>query len=196
MNLGELKAAVRGYSHRSDVDAMLPTFLQIAERRIYYGEANTLPALRASGMLKRVSMATPERPADYLETKMLTQDGDARRVLTFRPLFEIPRLSRAYSWDGARLALSPDQALPVDLLYYARFAQLSADSDTNWLLDTAPNVYLSAVLVELGRWARDEELAAREASNYASAVNSLHSSDKRAQHSGSLLYARPPGVTP
>ena len=106
MNYGELKAAVKGYLHRGDVDAMLPVWLQ--------------------------------------------------------------------------------------LHYWRRLPALVDDADTNALLTRAPGVYLSAMLVEGGRWARDDELGVREAGNYTSAVTALHSADAAARFSGDVLTMRMP----
>ena len=41
MNWGAIKAAVAAYTHRTDLDALMPTFLALAEQRIYYGESNS-----------------------------------------------------------------------------------------------------------------------------------------------------------
>lgn len=189
MNYGELKSAVKGYLHRSDSDTMMPTFLALAEERIYHGEA-TVPALRASGMVKTVSMTTAARPTDFLEAKLIHEDGDPKRVLNYVPLSHVSAYGRCYSWDGESIALSDDQSLPVSLTYYARLDPLVADGDTNWLLTKHPNVYLTSMLVDAARWARDDELGAREAANYISAVNALMAADKTAQYSGSLLTMR------
>lgn len=189
MNYGELKSAVRGYLHRTDVDAMLPTFLSLAEERIYRGES-TAPALRVSGMVKTVSMTTAARPTDFLEAKLIHEDGAPKRVLNYVALSLVGKCGRSYSWDGVNIALSDGQSLPVSLTYYARLDPLSADGDTNWLLTNHPNVYLTSMLVEAARWARDDELGAREAANYISAVNALMAADKTAQYSGSLLTVR------
>lgn len=189
MNYGELKSAVKGYLHRSDSETMMPTFLALAEERIYHGEA-TAPALRASGMVKTVSMTTAARPADFLEAKLIHEDGNPNRVLHYVPLANVNAYGRCYSWDGESIALSDDQSLPVSLTYYARLDPLVADGDTNWLLTKHPNVYLTSMLVDAARWARDDELGAREAANYISAVNSLMAADKTAQYSGSILTMR------
>lgn len=186
MNYGQLKAAVAGYLHRSDGDSMMDSWLALAEARIYYGEQNT-PALRIAAMSKTVDLATSAKPDDFLEARLIHVAGDAKKPLDLVSLTDVATACRGYSWDGQTLALSSDQELPVTLTYYAKFAPLVDDADTNELLTMAPNVYLSAMLVDAARWSRDDELGIREAANYASAVNALNSSDKAAKYSGSLL---------
>lgn len=186
MNYGQLKAAVKGYLHRTDVDPMMPTFLALAEQRIYKGEANS-SALRVSAMLKPVELVDGSMPADFLHAKRVNVAGDERKTLEYRPLSDVATACNAYSWQGALMVLGPHQTFPIDLLYYAKFGELTDDASSNWLLTNAPNVYLTSMLVEAARWARDDALGMREASNYASAVESLLSADKAAQISGSPL---------
>lgn len=190
MNYGELKSAVKGYLHRSDIDAMLPVWLALTEQRIYTGEANS-PPLRIAAMDCKAILTSYTRPADFLEARLVHEYGCEDRRMDLRPLADLPVSRKAYAWDGQSIALSPDQSLPIGLHYTARFAPLENDADTNWLLTNAPNVYLSSMLVEAARWSRDDALGAREAANYASAVSALHDADKTAQHSGSRLTIKP-----
>ena len=180
MNYGELKTAVAGYLHRNDVTPMMPTFLQLAENRIYIGEQNA-PALRVSAMRKTQSLTTGALPSDFIEAWRVGDD------LRYTTRDQIDYAARSYAFDSAVLILSKDQRFPLDLTYYTRFTTPVLDADTNWLLTNAPNVYLTAILVEAARWARDDALGPREAANYISAVNALMSADKAAQMSGSRL---------
>jgi len=190
MNWGELKAAVVGYLHRADASAMMPVWLTLAEQRIYFGEQNTQP-LRLAAMIRRVTLAGPARPADFLEArKVLVSGGAHDRPLEYRPLERLPLETRAFSWDGQNMVLSPDMDWPVQLLYYGRLDTPSVDGDSNWLLQNVPGVYLAAMLIEAAKWSRDELLLVREVANYTSAASAAQKSDQVAQHSGSPLAAR------
>lgn len=186
MNWGELKTAVAAYTHRSDLTALMPTFLELAEARIYYGEANS-PKVRCAAMRQSATLANGTRPAGFLEAIKVAEAGSPDKTLTYRPLDQMPRECRAYTWDGETLVLSQHEAFPIDLTYYARLATPVDDADTNWLMDNHPGIYLSSMLVEVARWSVDEAMGAREASNYASAVTALNSAEKAAAFSGSLL---------
>lgn len=186
MNWGKLKAAVAAYTHRSDLTALMPTFLELAEQRIYYGEANA-PKVRCAAMRQSATLANGARPAGFLEAIKVAEAGSPEKFLEYRPLERMPQEWSAYTWDGATLVLSSDQAFPVDLTYYSRLVTPVADSDTNWLMDSHPGIYLSSMLAEVARWSVDEAMGAREASNYASAVTALNSAEKAAAFSGSLL---------
>lgn len=186
MNWGELKAAVAAYTHRSDITALMPMFLELAEQRIYYGEANS-PKLRCAAMRQSATLANGARPVGFLEAIKVAEAGSPEKFLEYRPLERMPQEWNAYTWDGATLVLSQDQGFPVDLKYYAKLTTPVADSDSNWLLDNTPAIYLASMLVEVHRWAKDDATAAREAANYASAVNALTSQEKAAAMSGSSL---------
>lgn len=186
MNWGELKAAVAAYTHRSDLTALIPMFLELAEQRIYYGEANS-PKVRCAAMRQSTTLANGARPAGFLEAIKVAEAGSPEKFLEYRPLERMPQEWSAYTWDGDTLVLSQDQGFPVDLKFYAKLTTPVADSDSNWLLDNTPAIYLASMLVEVHRWAKDEATAAREAANYASAVNALTSQEKAAAMSGSSL---------
>lgn len=189
MNYGELKAAVAAYSHRSDTGPLFPVFLPLAEARIYHGEAGA-PKLRCAAMRQFATLADGTRPAGFLEAIKITPNGQPSQPLDYRPLANMPCERNAFTWDGQTLVLSRDQAFPVDLTYYAHLVTPVDDADTNWLMTNHPGIYLSALLVEVARWSVDEALGAREAANYASAVNALNSAEKAAAFSGSKLSTR------
>jgi len=192
MNWGELKEAVAAYTHRSDITALMPTFLELAEQRIYYGEANS-PKVRCAAMRQSATLANGARPVGFLEAIKVAEAGSPEKFMEYRPLERMPQDVRAYTWDGDTLVLSDDQAFPVDLTYYAKLATPTLDADENWLMANAPSIYLASMLVEVHRWAADDASAAREASNYASAVGALVSQDKSAAISGSALRIRARG---
>lgn len=189
MKYGQLKAAMTAYTHRSDAAAMADVFLPIAEQRIYFGENNS-PAVRLSSMLSTVTLADGTRPVGFIEAKKVFELNRPECPLEFRPMEFMNRECRAFSWDGETMILSRDMAFPMQLTYYGQFATPALDSDTNPILAKFPNVYLTSMLVEFARWARDDEMLVREAGNYASAVSSAQSADQRAQHSGSMLVMR------
>lgn len=189
MNWGEIKAAVIELSHRDDLTALLPVFLKLAEQRIYYGELNA-PKVRCAAMRQFATLANGTQPTGYLEAIKVAPSGKPEWPLTYRPMEQMPDAWGSFSWDGQTLVLSTEQAFPIDLTYYAKLATPVADADENWLMANAPNIYIASLLVEVGRRGMDDELAAREANNYASSVNALTSYEKAAALSGSRLVMK------
>lgn len=190
MNWGEIKAAVRSYTHRSDIDdALMALFLPLAEQRIYFGEANT-PRLRCSAMLHSVPMYFGTPPSGFLEAVKIHPLDKPDEPLDYVPLDQIPEECNAFSWQGQELVLSRDQAFPVEMVHYCKLSSLINDEDCNWLSDFAPSIYITAIGVEAGDWMRDPEFASAQAAKYTSACASLVSSDKASQISGSPLTIR------
>jgi hypothetical protein len=75
----------------------------------------------------------------------------------------------------------------VEIIYYARFPALVADADTNWLTNNASTAYISAMLIEVGYYLRDNDLAQRELARFASSVNAMQAQDDGNKHSGAQL---------
>ena len=152
-----------------------------------------LAKVRCAAMRQSASMANGTRPAGFLEAIKIAESGSPDRPLEYRPLDKMPHERRAFSWDGATLVLSDDQAFPVDLTYYVRLAHANAGRGRE-LAHGQRTFDLSRI--DAGRGASlaaDDASAAREASNYASAVNALVSQEQSAAISGSALRIRARG---
>lgn len=192
MNYGQIKAAVAYYITRTDVD--IAQIKDLAEQRIYYGEAAgfgnvVAPALRVSAMIK--SDAATILPADFLSMERVMSGRYRMDYLPwteFGDYTQVQGVPRFYSLHAGNIALAPTGGSdPVAYTYYAKFPALVGDSDENWLSINAPNLYISSMMIEFARKSRDNELGTREAANYVSSLNSLMSTDKAAQMSGGTL---------
>lgn len=187
MNYGELKAAVAVIGTRSDMLALMPMILSLAEQRIYIGEQSTDP-LRLAAMEKKTTTADGSLPADYLEMKRVIGTVARGAVpLDFASTEQIGNAVEAYTYEAQAIVVSSDVSMPLSLLYYARFAPLVLEEDTNWLLTNAPAVYLSAMLIEVARITQDDVMLQKEVANFTSGSNALREADERAQFSGAVL---------
>lgn len=196
MNWGQIKATVAAYANRTDLAAMMPTFLELAEQRIYNGGAEgEVPPLRLSNMLTTVNPASLALPADFIEMKRVSavMDGTYKKALDFKPLEVMASQETAsgqptyYSLQNTTLVYAPTFSFPVEIIYYARFPALVADADTNWLTNNASTAYISAMLIEVGYYLRDNDLAQRELARFASSVNAMQAQDDGNKHSGAQL---------
>lgn len=196
MTWGQIKATVIGYANRTDLSSMMPTFLELAEQRIYNGAAEgQVSPLRLSNMLTTVNPASSTLPTDFIEMKRLAAviDSSTKKTLDFKPLETTAGEEgtsgspQYYSLQNSTLVYAPTFTYPVEMIYYARFPSLSADGDSNWLTNNASTVYISGILIEVGYYLRDDNLAQRELSRFASAVNALQMQDDGNKHSGAQL---------
>jgi hypothetical protein len=94
-------------------------------------------------------------PSDYLETRRLIFVGDSKIPLDYLSPNEFrwryPTISQGfpanYTIEGSTIATAPLGSGTLNLLYYARLPALET-TDTNWLLQKHPDIYLFGSLVE------------------------------------------------
>lgn len=206
MNYGQVKAAVSAYANRDDLTALFPTFLEMAEHQIYSGAMSNVapqmqvPPLRLSSMIAVITPTTTSLPADFLEMKRVSAIvAGQKKPLDFLP-FEASGLSENrvgspsyFSLNGNSIVYSPTFTNAVEMVYYARFTSPVLDADTNWLLINAAAVYLSALLVEVAVYTRDDGMHAQQSMRYVSAMNALQAQDDGNKHSGATLRIRSDG---
>jgi len=195
MNWGQIKDAVSAYANRSDLAPLMPTFLELAEQRIYNGQAEqNIPPLRLSTMLTTVTYGS-SLPSDFLEMKRVavTMSPTYKKPLDFKPLELMATLELTagdpsfFSMSNNALVFAPSFSQPVEIVYYARFATPVADTDTNWLTNNASLAYVSSLLIEVAHYTKDDELLIRETSRFASQVRAMQAQDEGNKHSGAQL---------
>lgn len=197
----DLKSQVAAAAQRSNLTAQIPFFVQQAETRIYYGsEEQPFPTepLRIRAM-EASQYATFNAQKIQLPTRFVQQ---RRLYITGTPNIRVDYVIPEQFWDkwlsstsgqpsqytveGENLVLgpTPDSSYTGQMLFYQRFASLSADADTNWLLVNAPGVYLYGTLLELYKYARNMEQAQASLNSFSGLVNALNSSNKADRFSG------------
>ena len=191
MNYGELKTAVVGWLKRSDAAAIIPTLVVLAEarlsRELRLRAQLVLTTLTASG----ASIALPD---GWLEFKSLvyTEDASPIRIGTVEQVMAArasvasarPTVGVVTATD-LQLGPVPATGYPISAAYYAKFAALSADADTNWLLTNHPGVYLWAVLAEASPWMLDDPRVATWEAKLGQDMQTLKTADRAAEFSGS-----------
>jgi hypothetical protein len=216
VNRAALFAAVSDWSARNDLTpGLLTSFLALAEQRIYFGSPEVEP-LRHYRMLTTVNPSvtfdalagmfdsqgqpmgeyTAPLPADFLDVERVTSEHGGRRfVIEYRSTARMAEgesmggLGAYFGIRGSSLVFAPEPAGAVSLLYYARPATPVLDADENWIMQTASGVYLSAMLIEVGEWMRDEAMVAEQKAKYMTSAGALQRSGDRTQ-SGSMSQLR------
>jgi len=124
----------------------------------------------------------PKRPIDYITPEQM--DDTWLSSTTGTPKF--------YTIEGEfiRFAPVPDTNYLARSVYYKKFAAMSGNSDTNWLLTNAPNVYLYGSLVEAALFIQDLEMASQWHPHFAAAVQGLEWANERDRWSGAALTMR------
>lgn len=159
----ELKAAIATWAHRTDLTAVIPDFIALAESRI--NRSAFLHRLeQETNLLSVVDARTIALPSGLVEPKALwlTTYND-RLELRYRlpdlmPVYDDSGQPQYWTIDGATIAFDrpADQAYTWTLRYTGSFT-LSDAAPTNWLLTNHPDVYLYASLLETAPYIRDME---------------------------------------
>ncbi len=212
-NYGELKNAIADWLDRSDLTSRIPDFVSFAETRIHYGSAQgpmMLQPVRLRTMETEVDLTiTSGRatlPTDFLEARRTVFLSDPAQVIELLAPELFWRMDAGLSTgtpvratiEGNDLILSPvpDTSNAVQLNYFAKFSVLSLDTDTNSLLQNAPDIYLFAALVEAAIYTRNRPAADEYLIRYASAAMALTRQDEKTKSSGTTWSIKVKGGTP
>lgn len=152
----DLQAAVQAWLDRADLAAQVPDFIRLAEadlsRRLRVPDMEARATATVPGTTGRVTL-----PPDLLSVRaihMLTGgkralDGMAYMAATDLHGSEAGR-SMAYALSDGQLWLfpRPEADAEVEIIYRRAIPALSVSNPTNWLLASAPDLYLFASLLQ------------------------------------------------
>ncbi len=158
----DLQAAIANWIARADLAANIPDFIalfeSVANRRLRLRQQESVATLAPSSGVAAL-------PADYLAWRRVTWTGQFPRELEYvHPSYlhalyptlptDVPRL---FTIEGGNLTVAPrdDTALTFD--YFQRIPALSGTSTSNWLLATAPDLYLFGALAEAHGFVKDAD---------------------------------------
>lgn len=111
--------------------------------------------------------STVSLPSDFLEVVALYRDTDPRYVLepttpqALHKLYQQSGIPRYYSIEDGqlRLAPSPSGSENLELRYYAKLTDLSADGDENNVLTNYPSIYVYGALAHHSALIRNMDAA-------------------------------------
>lgn len=191
MTYAALKTDVASWLVDATAADKIPSFIALAEAAIRRDVR--VPAMDATASAALVA-GVIDLPDDFIEVKRLVIDG---YVYTFKPVEVFQQMEtdgyatsgsagRYYTRIGQELRVLNGGTSTYSLLYVAKFAALADDSDTNWLLENASDVYLFKSLHYGAAWLRDKAAAESYEAMYQGAVNALVLSERMSQFSGPL----------
>lgn len=201
-NFGDLKTAIATWLNRSDLVGYIPDFVRLAEQRIYYGGDAPLstPALRvpalqttATGTISSGTIALPTR---FIELIRIVPAAGGTTYLPLEYLTPVQFTRYAndsdtptkYTIKNGAIYTAGTGSASYTLDYYQSLALLSADADTNWILENAPSVYLYAALLEAAPFLVDDQRITTWHTMLKSAIGAVNRS---ANFQGGVLQVRP-----
>lgn len=154
----ELKTQVAAWLHRNDLTDNIPTFIEFATNRLT--RSITSPRMESSTTLSVVN-GIAALPSDFRAAVAMTLGTVEYKAITaadmramnqggIRPTYPV------YSIVNNQINVYPADSSSPTFIYTNRLANLSADSDTNWVLQEYPDVYLMASLAEARKFVLDD----------------------------------------
>lgn len=195
MTYAQLVIAIGSFLNRQDLDAVIPTFVQLAEARMNR-------VIRTRSMEYRVSAVIDTQfstlPVDFLEMRNIQINDNPVIALEYVTPQQADKLRasgiegkpRYFSVVANRLELIPAPATGtvVEMVYYQSLQALNDASPSNWLLTNHPDIYLYGSLVQAALYLKDDPTA--WATLFDSAVQELVIDDQRSQFHGTTPQVR------
>lgn len=195
MNYGEIKTAVAGVAHRTDLTALMDTFLLQAESdirsdvRMLANEATTTLTL---------TTRTVAQPAGFMGVRrMVLNQADNPRQLEFLPperlyasnIYTESGDPSVYTIEGSNFIFAPaPSGSPEALLHYiSAFDAFTADGDTNDLATDYPGAYIYGMLKYLAIHIQDTENASVWSDIYRSNVGRANKETRRARTGARMI---------
>lgn len=191
----DLKASIAGFLNRTDLTAVIPDFITLAEARL-----NRDLRLRVMESDQPLSTVIGSRlvalPAGYLEPLALFHEWTSgRKPIDFVSdrmiTSSVQGSPRHWTVDGSNIAFErpSDQVYSLTFKMLQSFA-LSDAAPTNWLLTNYPDIYLAASLVE-GFGYLKNPLADQWQSKYDRALYEINAKENRGRSMATLRSDMP-----
>ena len=191
-----LQTAVANWLDRNDLTDRIPEFISLAE-------ATFNRTLRLRAMETTVSDTTPSGskedalPTGYLQMReihLTTSPVISLAYITPEIMYRIRAGSNngkpnAYTIVGDNILFgpTPDDGYGYSMTYYKAFDTLGDDTQTNWLILNAPDLYLYGTLLQAEPFLMNDERVQLWERGVRQVINDLQEQDDRDRHSGSEM---------
>lgn len=179
---------------------------------MYRGHGVDIPPLRISAMVDSDTITpasggiitiSSQVDAGWLEFIELVPTSQGAKALDYVPPWAFRKQADAinttvgpqtiYTIEGDKLYLAPAAVQPIAAKWFQKFTALSDDSDTDWIITNAPQVYMDGCLMLACAYA-DDQREGQFRQKFAGGIKALNMADQRGRSSGSFKVARPRSV--
>jgi hypothetical protein len=184
--------------NRSDLNTKIPDFITLLEARL--NRILRVPEMEAEATLT-VSDNVADLPVDWLEIRHVFVDADIENEIVQVPFSTLRRdypmgaytnRPQVYAVHDGQLHLGPTpNVTEVELLYYEKIPALSAESETNWLIVSHPDIYLYGALTMAEAFLWNDERLPLWKSAWDEALGELIGQGNKKRHGGGPLFPRP-----
>lgn len=188
-----LKTTVASYLARSDLTAMIPDFIRLAELRLQR-DLRIRQMLTVAQASTTGGVSTVGIPSDFLEMRDIHIVANPVRTLSYETPNSFYRNTRsaesgvpnAYTVlsDVMQFAPIPDSTYTLQMLYYAKPPVLSDTNASNVFLANTPDALLYGALGEAEPYLMNDSRLQVWAALYDRAINSISTADQSSEYSG------------
>ncbi len=164
-----LLTTVADYLERDDINARIPTFIMLAEKkcsRILKAQLSQI-AVTDTLTLNNPVVVKPQRWVETISFTIETPDGivvlKERSRETIQTMYPIltdtaaPKYYAEWQENYYYLGPTPDDAYPFELIIYQQPPGLDINQQTNYLTDNAPDLLLYSTLLEAEGYLKNDE---------------------------------------
>lgn len=203
-----LVTSIINWSHRTDLDLLIPDFIQLAETEMYANDDEVLEP-RTIEKTSVANMTGPpsasrfiELPPNYLQQRdfritarnsFLNLDYQVPEALIVKDNTGTPRnftVTNQVEFD-----IVPDEAYLITMKFYAKAEALSITNQTNEILTTDPNIYLYGALHQLFTHTEDDNESGKWFAKFTGAIRGANKRAKAGRY-GSAPQMKVRGPTP
>lgn len=203
-NFSELKQSILNWSHRKDLDLLVPDFITLAEIDMFKGtQAHESLQVREMETTSTATLSgnTLALPDDFKSMRSLKiTDTESSELLFKTPSSLVTRTGTGIPCyytitSEIEFDVTPDSAYSVEMKYYKKPTAVTSLNTTNTILTNHPDIYLYGALWALFAHAVDEQQSMKYYSQFSQAINGANQADEEGRYSTGL-YARIDGATP
>ena len=196
-NYNELKTAIAGWTIRSDMTTIIPTFIDNFE-----SVARRDPRIRnLTSVDFSVDSIEEDLPSDFRSLESLWHDGP-----TYEGEIEIVSAGSLAEFGGGsgstgvvcagaisgqekviRFAPPPSETFALKMRYWATIVRLGDSVQSNWLLAEHSDIYLYGCLIETAPYLKNDSRVGLWRAEYERRITELDANIKDGQWGGSLL---------
>lgn len=189
-----LKSDVADWLLRDDLVNVIPSFVRLCEANIRRDVRVRAQEVAADVTITNGAGTLPD---GFIEARRITLDSASDYALTFMVpqvmyasrLYAETGTATAYAIEGDSLVLRPKGSSTAKVGYIKAFDALADESDTNWLMANAYDIYLYGTLSAASPYIKEDARIQLWRSLYQEAVQKINRADNYARISGAALKA-------
>ncbi len=201
-NYGELKAIVKKYTHRTDLDDDIPGFVSLAISKL---NRDCKSIYMEKNLTEDITYTVPiDLPTDYREIRRimvagipLMQWSPRQRALASKNWTESGITDR-YAIVNRKIELqpAPQEEVEISIDYLGRIEEFVEDSDTHLLLTYNPNIFIYAAMREAMPFLEHDARTPLWSDLLKGELLGENGSSAEEMWSGAPLSIQPEGMTP